>query len=61
MAKYPMTTINASGMAVGLPEGQMGNSEAVSYTHLLPFAGFRERKGVFCCKKAMERVPFQNE
>ena len=27
MAKYPMTTINASGMAVGLPEGQMGNSE----------------------------------
>ena len=28
MAKYPMTTIDASGMAVGLPDGQMGNSEA---------------------------------
>ena len=27
MAKYPMTTIDASGMAVGLPDGQMGNSE----------------------------------
>ena len=27
MRDYPMTTINASGMAVGLPDGQMGNSE----------------------------------
>ena len=27
MKNYPMTTINASGMAVGLPDGQMGNSE----------------------------------
>lgn len=26
-AKYPHTTIEASGKAVGLPEGQMGNSE----------------------------------
>ncbi|PIE50694.1 MAG: phosphoglycerate mutase (2,3-diphosphoglycerate-independent) [Flavobacteriales bacterium] len=25
--KYPNTTLEASGMAVGLPEGQMGNSE----------------------------------
>ncbi|NLK94385.1 MAG: 2,3-bisphosphoglycerate-independent phosphoglycerate mutase [Clostridiales bacterium] len=25
--EYPHTTLNASGMAVGLPEGQMGNSE----------------------------------
>ena len=33
MAKYPMTTINASGMAVGLPEGQMGNSE-VGHTNI---------------------------
>ena len=32
-AKYPMTTINASGMAVGLPEGQMGNSE-VGHTNM---------------------------
>ncbi|GIO55917.1 2,3-bisphosphoglycerate-independent phosphoglycerate mutase [Paenibacillus cellulositrophicus] len=27
MAKYPNTTLTASGEAVGLPEGQMGNSE----------------------------------
>jgi len=27
MAKYPHVPINCSGMAVGLPEGQMGNSE----------------------------------
>ena len=33
MAKYPMTTIDASGMAVGLPEGQMGNSE-VGHTNM---------------------------
>ena len=27
MKKYPSATLGASGMAVGLPEGQMGNSE----------------------------------
>ena len=27
MHNYPTTTLNASGLAVGLPEGQMGNSE----------------------------------
>lgn len=27
MAKYPNTTLTACGEAVGLPEGQMGNSE----------------------------------
>ncbi|MGL5478925.1 MAG: 2,3-bisphosphoglycerate-independent phosphoglycerate mutase [Clostridium sp.] len=27
MKEYPNTTLEASGMAVGLPEGQMGNSE----------------------------------
>ena len=49
----PMTYIGASGMDVGLPDGQMGNSEvghtnigagrvvyqAVSYTHLDAAAG----------------------
>ena len=30
---YPYTTIQASGMAVGLPEGQMGNSE-VGHTNM---------------------------
>ena len=32
-ATYPMTTIQASGMAVGLPDGQMGNSE-VGHTNM---------------------------
>ena len=32
-ANYPMTTIEASGMAVGLPDGQMGNSE-VGHTNM---------------------------
>ncbi|MCZ4136059.1 hypothetical protein BZG24_29760, partial [Escherichia coli] len=27
MSKYPHTTLTACGEAVGLPEGQMGNSE----------------------------------
>ena len=27
MAKYPVSKLNASGMQVGLPDGQMGNSE----------------------------------
>ncbi len=27
MASYPFTTLECSGLAVGLPEGQMGNSE----------------------------------
>ena len=33
MKNYPMTTIDASGMAVGLPDGQMGNSE-VGHTNM---------------------------
>ena len=33
MAQYPHTLLNASGMAVGLPEGQMGNSE-VGHTNM---------------------------
>ncbi len=33
IAKYPNTLIDASGMAVGLPDGQMGNSE-VGHTNI---------------------------
>ena len=39
MAEYPFVKGNASGMAVGLPDGQMGNSEVGhlnSRTHRLP-------------------------
>ena len=28
-ARYPGSTLQASGLAVGLPEGQMGNSEDI--------------------------------
>lgn len=33
MVKYPHTLLNASGLSVGLPEGQMGNSE-VGHLHI---------------------------
>ena len=33
MKEYPWTTIGASGMDVGLPDGQMGNSE-VGHTNM---------------------------
>ena len=36
MKEYPFVRGNASGMAVGLPEGQMGNSEV---GHLIMGAG----------------------
>ena len=32
-ADYPNTVLNASGLAVGLPDGQMGNSE-VGHTNI---------------------------
>ena len=35
MAEYPFVRGNASGMAVGLPDGQMGNSEV---GHLTQFS-----------------------
>ncbi|MDD3225665.1 MAG: 2,3-bisphosphoglycerate-independent phosphoglycerate mutase, partial [Clostridium sp.] len=31
--KYPKTTLGASGLSVGLPDGQMGNSE-VGHTNI---------------------------
>ncbi len=33
MKKYPNTQLQASGLAVGLPDGQMGNSE-VGHTNI---------------------------
>ena len=33
MATYPTTQIGASGLSVGLPDGQMGNSE-VGHTNI---------------------------
>ena len=35
-SKYPHSKLEASGLAVGLPEGQMGNSEVVKMRLELP-------------------------
>ena len=43
MKEYPFVHGNASGMAVGLPEGQMGNSEV---GHMNMGAGWEERIAV---------------
>ena len=67
-AKYPMTQINASGLPVGLPDGQMGNSEVghlnigggrIVYqdlsliTHAIETGSFFENKALL---SAMEHV-----
>jgi 2,3-bisphosphoglycerate-independent phosphoglycerate mutase len=39
IARYPNSKLEASGLAVGLPEGQMGNSE-VGHMNLVPAAWF---------------------
>ena len=57
--KYPNTTIGASGEAVGLPDGQMGNSEV---GHLNIGAGrvvFQSltRVNIACREKTLDKVP----
>lgn len=37
--KFPHTKLEASGLAVGLPEGQMGNSKLVCPTSEFPIWG----------------------
>ena len=34
MARFPHTRIGASGLNVGLPQGQMGNSEEIGRAHV---------------------------
>ena len=54
MAEYPFVKGNASGLAVGLPDGQMGNSEvghmnmaqAVSYIRNLPESQKKSRTAI---------------
>ena len=58
-SKYPNTTIGASGEAVGLPDGQMGNSEV---GHLNIGAGrvvFQSltRVNIACREKTLDKVP----
>mgnify|MGYP002236427512 CR=1 FL=1 len=46
MAMYPTTTLKACGNAVGLPEGQMGNSEVghlnIELEEQLPIINFNQ-------------------
>ncbi len=58
-AKYPHATLEASGLAVGLPEGQMGNSE-VGHTNI--GAGRPVYQSLTLINKAIkEKTFFDNE
>lgn len=54
-ANYPFTSIEASGLAVGLPEGQMGNSEV---GHLNMGAGRTVYQSLTLISKAVEDGTF---
>ena len=54
---YPHTLLNASGQAVGLPDGQMGNSEV---GHLTIGAGSTIRQDIVLINDAIESCEFFN-
>ncbi|WP_434337217.1 2,3-bisphosphoglycerate-independent phosphoglycerate mutase [Mesomycoplasma conjunctivae] len=54
-AKYPNSLIEASGQAVGLPEGQMGNSEV---GHLNIGAGFIVYTGISIINQALKNKTY---
>ena len=54
-ARYPHTVLDASGPAVGLPDGQMGNSEV---GHLTLGAGSRIRQDMVLIDNAIENGAF---
>ena len=54
-AEHPNTTLDAAGLAVGLPEGQMGNSEV---GHLTIGAGRRLYQDLMRVNKAIEDGSF---
>jgi 2,3-bisphosphoglycerate-independent phosphoglycerate mutase len=56
-SRYPVTTLNASGRAVGLPDGQMGNSEV---GHLTMGAGAILRQDLVRIDDAIEDESFFN-
>lgn len=57
-ATYPNTTLDASGLAVGLPEGQMGNSEV---GHLTIGAGRVLDQELVRIGKSLESDVFENQ
>ena len=54
-SRYPHTTLNASGPAVGLPDGQMGNSEV---GHLTLGAGSIIRQDAVCISDSIQSGEF---
>lgn len=56
-SRYPHTTLNASGHAVGLPDGQMGNSEV---GHLTLGAGSVVRSDIVRINDAIANGEFMN-
>ncbi len=56
-SRYPHTTLNASGPSVGLPDGQMGNSEV---GHLTLGAGSIIRQDAVCISDAILSGEFYN-
>jgi len=54
-ARYPHTTLHASGMAVGLPDGQMGNSEV---GHLTLGCGSIIKQDLVCIDEAITQGEF---
>ena len=54
-SRYPHTTLNASGHAVGLPDGQMGNSEV---GHLTLGAGSIIRQDAVCISDTINNQSF---
>ncbi len=56
MANFPHTTLDASGIAVGLPVGQMGNSEV---GHLTLGAGHVVRQDLVCIDDSIRDHSFQ--
>lgn len=54
-SRYPHTTLNASGPAVGLPDGQMGNSEV---GHLTLGAGSVIRQDIVRINQAIDQGEF---
>ncbi|MCP4292933.1 MAG: 2,3-bisphosphoglycerate-independent phosphoglycerate mutase [bacterium] len=54
--RYPFTTLNASGLEVGLPEGQMGNSEV---GHLTIGAGRIINQELVRISRSLENGEFQ--
>ena len=60
MKDYPFVKGNASGLAVGLPDGQMGNSEVGKNHKRDPGRRFLQERGTSRCYEECKRERFCN-